>query len=77
MDQMIRGYFIRTAFWRGKYCGGTKQATRPFTSKSGSTARKTLVLKSRTEAMVADAQPLSASDRDWTAPIYEYPIQSD
>jgi len=38
---------------------------------------QTLVLKARTEAMVAHAQPLGAPDRDWNWPIYEYPIPSD
>jgi hypothetical protein len=38
---------------------------------------QTLALKARTEAMVADAQPLGAPDRDWNWPIYEYPIPSD
>jgi hypothetical protein len=35
---------------------------------------QTLVLKTRTETMVADALPLGAPDRDWNWPIYEYPI---
>ena len=38
---------------------------------------QTLVLKARTEAMVADALPLGAPDRDWNWPIYEYPIPRD
>jgi hypothetical protein len=38
---------------------------------------QTLVLKARTETMVADALPLGAPDRDWNWPIYEYPIPRD
>jgi len=38
---------------------------------------QSLVLKARTEAMVADARPLGAPDRDWNWPIYEYPIPRD
>jgi Phosphotransferase enzyme family len=38
---------------------------------------QTLVLKARTEAMVADALPLGAPDLDWNWPIYEYPIPRD
>jgi hypothetical protein len=36
-----------------------------------------LVLKARTEAMLAHARPLGAPDRDWDWPVYELPIPSD
>ena len=36
-----------------------------------------LVLKARTEAMLAQARPLGAPNRDWNWPIYEYPIPRD
>jgi hypothetical protein len=36
-----------------------------------------LVLKARTEAMLAHARPLGPPDRDWDWPAYEYPIPRD
>jgi hypothetical protein len=36
-----------------------------------------LVLKARTEAMLAHARPLGAPDRDWNWPIYKFPIPCD
>jgi hypothetical protein len=38
---------------------------------------ESLELKARTEAMLAQARPLGAPDRDWNWPIHEYPIPLD
>src|SRR6266849_9439857 len=38
---------------------------------------ESLVLKARTEAMLAHARPLGAPDRDWSWPVYQYSIPRD
>jgi hypothetical protein len=36
-----------------------------------------LVLKARTEALVAEVRPLGSPDQDWNWPVFEYPIPCD
>src|SRR5215831_15374741 len=76
MDQMIRGYLPRPAFCRG-YFGCTYRATRPFTSKSGSTGNANFGAKGADRSDVRRCPAVGTPDRDWNWPIYEYPIPSD
>jgi hypothetical protein len=78
VDQMIRGYpnpasVLQAEVLRLHIASDTPLHFQIWFYRQG----QTLVLKAWTEAMVADAQPLGAPDRDWNWPIYEYPLPSD
>src|SRR5262249_23964484 len=70
VDQMIRGYRNPPSVLQGEsvrlhIASDTPLHFQIWFYRQG----QTLVLKARTEAMVADALPLGAPDRDWNWPI--------
>src|SRR5258707_7829049 len=78
MDRMIRGYPHRPSVLPGEILRLHIAADAPgwfriWFYKQG----ECLMLKARTEAMLAHSRPLGAPDRDWNWPAYEYPVPRD
>jgi len=78
VDQMIRGYPHCPSVLPGEILRLHIAADAPvwfqiWFYRQG----ESLMLKARTEAMLAQARPLGAPDRDWDWPVYEYPVPRD
>jgi N,N-dimethylformamidase beta subunit-like protein len=77
-DPMVRGYPHRASVLPGEVLRLNIAADAPLWFQIWFYRQgESLVLKARTEAMLAQARPFGAPDRDWDWPAYEYPIPRD
>ena len=75
MKQVIRGYPHRASVFSGEILRLHIAAEAPLRFQIWFYRQgESLVLKARTEAVLAQARPFGAPDRDWSWPGYEYPI---
>jgi hypothetical protein len=78
VKQVIRGYPHRASAFPGEILRLHITAEAPLRFQIWFYRQgESLVLKARTEAMVAEARPFGAPDSDWDWPAYEYPIPRD